>query len=189
MAIKLSQQDAEKFVKLAQQGDTNAFAHIYDHYVDPIYRYIFYKTGREEALDLTETVFLKVWEHLKSYKHAQTHFSAWIFRIAHNVVIDHYRTHKNYVNLQTDLPDEKHHIDPITITEQKLTQEILQKAIGKLRKNYQQIIILKYVNELGNDEIARIIGKSEGSIRILKFRALRELRKILKNMNIPDASL
>lgn len=172
-------------VAQAQNGDTASFAKIYDFYVDAIYRYIYFKVPKDDALDLTESVFLKVWENLRSYRVSEgSTFSSWLYRIAHNAVVDHYRLHKEYAELDTNIPDEKKDTDPVTMTERRMGQETLRTAISKLKKSYQQIILLKYINELENHEIARVLGRSEGSLRILKFRALKALKRVLENMNI-----
>ena len=185
MAYKdINQEEIEELVVEAKQGDTASFAKIYDLFVDTIYRYIYFKVGKEEALDLTETVFLKIWENLKSYHRSGSYFSAWIFRIAHNIVVDHYRLKRENLSLDMDLPDEKRQHNPIILTEQKISHELLYKAIAQLKKKYQQIIILKYINELDNGEIAAILRRSEGSLRILKFRALKALKLVLEQMNI-----
>lgn len=175
----------EEAVNKAQQGDTDSFADIYDAYVDMIYKYVFFKVDREEALDLTESIFLKVWENLKSYQVGKYYFSSWIFKIAHNMVVDHYKAKKENVSLEEiDLPDESDSNNPVKLTEKSISSEILKVAIPKLKKQYQQVILLKYIDDLENDVIAKIMKTSEGNLRILKFRALKELRKILDEMNV-----
>jgi len=180
----LDKQQVEDLVEKAQKGDTEAFGKLYDLFVDPLHRYIFFRIGKEEALDMTENVFLKIWQALKSYKIGSLKFSSWIFRIAHNAVVDYYRLHKENLPLSFDLPETKRSHDPVVLTEQKMSHEVLQKAMTQLNKKYQQIITLKYINELDNDEIARILNRNEGSLRILKFRALKALKKILESMNM-----
>jgi len=181
---QITKEQVEELVMKAQEGDTDAFAQVYDYFVDSIYRYISFKVKREDALDLTETVFLKVWENIRNYQHGQNFFSSWIFRIAHNVVVDHYRLSKEFLELESNIPDENKDVSPIYTTERKMGQETLKLAISKLKKSYQQIITLKYLNELENHEIAQVLKKSEGSLRILKFRALKALKQVLEEMNI-----
>ena len=182
----LSAEEIEILVEKSQEGNTTSFAKLYDFFIDPIYRYVFFKVKKDDALDLTENIFLKIWENLKSYRRSggRATFSSWVYRIAHNVVVDHYRMEKEYAVLDANTADDKRHNDPVHLTEQKLGRDVLKSAVSKLKKAYRQIILLKYVNELENHEIARIIGKSEGSVRILKFRALRALKEILENMKI-----
>lgn len=177
--------DVESLVEKAQTGDTGAFGDLYDFFIDPIYRYIFFRVKKDDALDLTENVFLKIWENLHSYRKTEgSSFSSWVYRIAHNAVVDHYRMTKEHSELDANLADEKKHNDPIVRTERKMGQEALKSAISKLKKTYRQVILMKYINELENHEIARVLRKSEGSVRILKFRALKALKQILEEMNI-----
>jgi len=182
----LTAEQIEDLAEKAKMGDTASFAMLYDCFVDPIYRYVFFRVKKDDALDLTENIFLKVWENIRSYRSAEGRgtFSSWIYRIAHNTVVDHYRLQKEYAELDANVADEKRQNDPVQVTEQNLGRETLKKAVSKLKKAYQQIILLKYINELENHEIARIMKRSEGSIRILKFRALRALRDVLENMRI-----
>jgi RNA polymerase sigma-70 factor, ECF subfamily len=184
--ISLTLSEIENLVESAQSGDTAAFGSLYDYFIDPIYRYIYFKVKSEDALDLTETVFLKVWENIKSYRSEgnKSSFASWVYRIAHNVVVDNYRTARPYEGLSFDLPDESKNNNPVIKAEEKLSQESLKKAISKLKRSYQQVILLKYINEMENNEISRIMRKSEGSLRILKFRALKALKKELQSMNI-----
>lgn len=180
----LTPKQLDECVLKAQQGNTDSFAQIYDQFVDKIYKYVFFRVGREDALDLTESVFLKVWENIKSYKTGKQYVSSWIYRIAHNAVVDHYRMSKQTVELTSNVPDMNKDSDPIVLTARKMNRESLSKAISKLKRKYQQVIVLKYVNELDNKEIARIMNKTEGSMRILKFRALKALKQILEEMNV-----
>ncbi len=171
----------DKLVEKAQEGDTHAFTGIYDELVKPVYRYIYYRVEQEVAEDLTEDTFLKVWQNLKKYKKGANPFSSWVFRIAHNLVVDHYRKHKTTSEIDERTADTQPHSDPHGQVDLKLTQVRLRKVIRKLPDNYQQIIILKYINELDNKEIAATIGKSEGAVRTLQFRALEKLKGLLGN--------
>ncbi|MFA5829220.1 MAG: sigma-70 family RNA polymerase sigma factor [Candidatus Gracilibacteria bacterium] len=183
--LKEREIEIEELVIEAQNGQTEAFAKLYDFFVQPVYRYIYFRVNKEDALDLTEGVFLKIWERMKGYKKSpDSAFSAWVFRIAHNMVVDHYRMNKESFPLDESLRDNKRESDPVYVTERKLSRDRLKLAISKLKKKYQQILLLKYVSELQNDEIAKIMNKSEGSLRILKMRALQALKKVLEDMNI-----
>ncbi len=186
--LKSRQKEIEDLVLKAQGGDQDAFAKIYDIFVDPIYRYVFYRVNDGEAEDLVGTIFLKVWEHIQKYKQGVHPFSAWIFRIAHNLVVDHYRSAKdrNYedLDLNLEVPDMKREHNPIRMTESAMHQEVLKMALLKLKKPYQEILIHKFINDLSNQEIANILRKSEGSLRILQFRALKALRQELHDMGV-----
>ncbi len=162
-----------------QKGDTQAFGLIYDALVKPVYRYLFYRTDVETAEDLTEETFLRVWQHLPRYRAGKTPFSAWVFRIAHNLLTDHYRKHKPTDEIADDVADHNDAAHPIKLTELRLNQVRLKQAIGKLGDRYQQVIVLKYINELSNIEVAATLGKTEAAVRVLQFRALKELKKML----------
>lgn len=178
--------EVEKLVVLSQSGDQEAFARIYDLYIDPVYRYVYYRVNSAEAEDLVETVFLKVWENIRQYRPKQRSFSAWIFRIAHNLVVDHYRSFKDraFDEIDPQLPDQSRQHNPIKNTQNTLNNEVLKKALAKLKEQYREIILYKFINELSNTEIAGILGRSEGSLRILQFRALKALKKELEEMGV-----
>ncbi len=183
--LKSQEPEINALVQKAQSGNTEAFAGLYDIFIQPVYRYIFFKVSKEDALDLTESVFLKVWENIKSYSKMKGAFSSWVFKIAHNAVVDYYRLNREHVDLDSVvLPDESRDSDPRFLTENRLNQDLLRKALAKLKKKYQDVLLLRFVNGLEHREIARIMRRSEGSLRILKFRALQELKKVLKDMNI-----
>lgn len=171
--------DLKALVAQAQKGDTDAFSKIYDNLVKPIYRYIYYRVDKGIAEDLTEETFLKAWQNLKKYKKGKTPFSSWIFRIAHNLVCDYYRKNQTVSEIDENIADPQERKSPKMQVNIKLNQLKLRKAIKKLPDNYQQVIILKYINELDNPDIAKTINKSEGAVRTLQFRALKQLRTIL----------
>lgn len=171
--------DLSKAVEKAQAGDSHAFAQIYDALVKPIYRYIYYRVENEVAEDLTEDTFVKMWQNLDKYKKGVTPFASWAFRIAHNLLVDYYRKNQSTDEIDDEIADPHERNLPDRQTNLKLTQVRLQKVIRKLPGNYQEIIILKYINELDNRQIAEVTGKSEGAIRILQFRALEQLRGFL----------
>jgi len=168
-----------KLVEMAQRGDTAAFAQIYDELVKPIYRYIYYRVEETIAEDLTEETFFKVWQNLKQYKKGKSPFSSWVFRIAHNLVVDYYRKNNITEEIDETMADTKATANPENDVNIKLTNIRLRKVIRKLPDNYQQVIILKYINELDNNEIAEAIGKSEATVRTIQFRALEKLRSFL----------
>ena len=181
-----NEQEIEALVKLAQKGDKEAFSKIYDTFIDPIYRYIYYRVNSVESEDLIEIVFIKVWENINHYKPKKRSFSAWIFRIAHNLIVDHYRANKdrNFDELTPNLPDQNRQHNPIKNTQNVLDNNLLKRAIGSIKQEYREVLIYKFINELSNKEIAEALNKSEGSLRILQFRALKALKKTLEDMGI-----
>ncbi len=178
--------EIEALVKKAQKGDQEAFGELYEILIDPVYRYIYYRVNSDDAEDLVETVFLRVWENLRQYRPRKKYFSAWVFRIAHNLVVDHYRASKAGVTeeLGEHLPDQNRQHNPIKNTQNALSKEVLKEAISKLKKPYQEIIVHKFINELSNKELSEVLGKSEGSLRIMQYRALKALRRELEEMGI-----
>lgn len=187
LTMELSDQEIEDLVAKSQQGDQKAFGELYDFFVTPIYRYIYYKVNKEHVEDLTETLFLKAWENIRKYKKRKnTTFKSWLYRIAHNLVVDHYRLHREHASLNPWISDKKKHADPVRCTQDSLHNDRLREAISRLKKNYQQMVILKYINDLSNKEISDILKKSEGSVRIMQFRALKALKAELVDMGIKD---
>ena len=184
---KLSESEIEELVEKSQNGDSEAFSKLYDEYFTPIYRYIFYKVQKDEAEDILETLFLKAWENLKSYKKRKNiSFKSWLFRIAHNLVVDHYRQSRTHQELDPRLSDTKKESNPLDRVQRSLNNESLKKALGSLKKKYRDVIILKYINELSNEEVSRVLNKSEGSVRILQFRALKALKENLIDVGLKD---
>ena len=176
--------EIEKLVKCAQAGDSEAFGEVYDKFVVTIYRYIYYRVSRSQAEDLTETVFLRAWEKLKSYSRQKgSSFNSWIFRIAHNAIVDHYRVNSKteICELGEEIPESRSSSDPVQNLENKFKQVELISALRQLPELQQQIVILKFVNNFENSEIAEIVQKSVGAVRIIQFRALNRLKSLLEN--------
>lgn len=180
--------EIEKLVSLSQGGSSEAFGKLYDHFVDSIYKYIYYRVGSADAEDLTELVFLKTWENIRQYKHGYKKFSSWIFRIAHNVIIDHYRASRVSLEIPENIQDERKEADTMHLVAERLNNDILEKAMKDLKDTYRQVLILAYINGFSNEEIGFITGRNQAALRILKFRALRSLRKILERMGMAQDS-
>jgi len=185
--INSKRERIEALVREVKDGSHDAFSELYDIFIDSIYRYVFYRVKNEDAEDLTETVFLKVWENIRSYKEKKdTYFSSWIFRIAHNAVVDYYRASKDRTveEIDVSIPDMNREHNPLRKIERHLDQEVLRSALNRLKKGYQDVLIYKFINDLSNAEIAEVLGQSEGSIRILQFRALKALKQEFEQMGV-----
>lgn len=180
----VQQEEIEELVAVSKRGDSSAFGKLYDLFVNQIYRYVYYRVGKEEAEDLTELVFLKTWENIRQYKSGKRSFSSWIFRIAHNVVVDYYRSNNYQAELHENIKDERLEMQTMERAHRHFDQSLLNEAMRGLKDHYRQIIILKYINELSYEEIGYIMGKSQASLRILQFRALKSLRNILESSGI-----
>ncbi|MDX9970732.1 MAG: sigma-70 family RNA polymerase sigma factor [Candidatus Gracilibacteria bacterium] len=177
----------EELVVLVQKGDKDAFSKIYDFFADAVYRYVFFRVNKEDADDLIEQVFLRVWENIGKYKKTKdSKFSSWVFRIAHNLVIDYYRNNKikDVSELDLDIPTMDREHNPLRKTEDKLNILLLRKALNNIKKHYREFLILKFINELSNKEISDLLDKSEGGIRILQLRALKALKSELVKLGV-----
>lgn len=170
-----------------KQKDKEAFIKAYDLHFDDIYRFVFFKVNNKEvAEDITSSVFLKSWDYIqnKSLKDFKT-LKALFYKVARNLVIDHYRkaSQQKDVSLETvtgtiDIPDEKQEIGEQMDIASDI--ELVQEKMFDLKDEYREVITLRYINELSIAEIAEILDKSKGNIRILTFRALKALREIAK---------
>lgn len=171
-------QDEKRTVEQAQKGDQQACAQIYEEYFNRIYRYMAVRLGNiSEAEDLTEQVFLNMLESIKSFKWKGIPFSAWLFRIAHNQVIDYYRkmSKRQSLPLEDDILDGG--VDTASVAEINLTMDKLKDSIDKLTDLQKQTILLRFVSGLSIAETAKSLGKSDGAIKALQHSAVAALRK------------
>lgn len=170
-----------QLIELAIKGESSAFGSLYDHYHPKIYRFVFLKVSRrEEAQDITHQVFMNAWQSIPNYKHLGFPFSSWLYQIARNQVIDHYRTQKKEISLEEiDLESLAGYSNPESRTDEKLELEKVRLALGQLKSDYQDVVIMRFVEELSLKETAAALQKSEGAIKIIQHRAIKELRKIL----------
>ena len=161
-------QDEENLVRRAQQQNEEAFTQLYEEYFDKIYRYITLKIGNQtEAEDLTQQVFVKALQSISSFRWKGIPFSAWLFRIAHNQVVDYFRKEKKYTTTPLDESLRDGAIDPQLAVEQKLDIEQLILATKQLTKAQREVISLRFAGELPIAQVARIMGKSEGAVKAL----------------------
>ena len=173
-------QDEESLVRRAQQRDQEAFAQLYEGYFDKIYRYAVLRIGNEtEAEDVTQQVFLNALRSISSFRWKGAPFSAWLFRIAHNQVVDYLRkkTRQATESLDESLVISKS--DPQLVVEQRLDIEQLMLATKRLTKAQQEVIALRFVSELSTAQVAKVMGKSQGAIKALQHSAIVALRKAL----------
>lgn len=172
--------EEDKLVNKAKNGEARAFGQLYDTYLPPIYRFIFLRVGgvKAEAEDICHQVFLKAWQNIKDYEFQGFPFSSWLYRIAQNTIIDYYRTKKQSVSIEQvaeDVFSESSNVDQSIDRDFEL--EKVKLAIAKLEPDQQNVILMKFVNDLSNKEIAAILNKSEGAIRVIQHRALKQLKQ------------
>ena len=169
-----------KLVHQAKSGDSEAFALLYDAYVERVYRYILFRVSEDETTeDLVSQVFLKAWQNLDRYKPGGSPFIAWLYTIARNLVIDHYRAKKDLLPLEKirALPSDLQ--SPPEEVEAHFDLEAMRDGLQALTGDQQQVLILKYIAGLPNENIAKIMNKQEGTIRGLQMRALQTLSKYM----------
>ena len=173
-------QDEQSLIRLAQQHDPVALTQIYEENFDRIYRYIVLKIGdRTEAEDMTQQVFVNVLKSISSYKWQGMPFTSWLYRIAHNQIVDFLRkkSRRATVPLDESMPSTGN--DPESAAVQRLEIEGLALAAKKLTAAQQEVISLRFAAELSISECARAMGKSEGAVKALQHSAIVALRKVL----------
>ncbi len=188
MPLLSSQSPEEELIARAVQGDTAAFGDLYERYLARIYRYVFYRVNDvAEAEDLTETVFLKAWEALGDYRMRAVPFSAWLYRIAHNAVIDRHRTHKATLPLESQLALYDTANGPEDHLDWRETIASVAHALSQLSPLHQQVLTLRFISGFSHAETALVLERSEEAVRVLQHRALSALRELLaKSVNSDD---
>ncbi|MFA6533569.1 MAG: RNA polymerase sigma factor [Patescibacteria group bacterium] len=174
---------AQKFLLLKlKTKDPEAFGQFYDIYVKKIYRFIYFKvSSKEEAEDLTAEAFLKIWEYIFAGKKVDN-LNAFTYQVARNLVIDFYRQKSQKTialeseEILAEIPDPTAGAEKIA--ELWLDQEELAKYLKQLKDEYREIIILKYLDELSVSEIAKVLDKTNGNVRVLAHRALTTLKNL-----------
>ncbi len=159
--------------------DSQAFGELYERYVRKIYTYVYYRTGNEhDAEDLTARVFQRALTHIEGYEDQGLPFSAWLYRIAHNLVANWHRDHsrQQVVGLDEALGREAGD-QPHELAEDQEERRFLLRALRVLPEERQQLLILKYAEDLSNAEIGEIMGRTEGAIKSLYHRTLLSLRE------------
>jgi len=178
--IPYKQSEIAKIVGKAADGDIEAFGELYSIYLAPIYRYVSYQVrDKMTAEDIVEEVFVKAWKAIGTCKGKSQTFSAWLYRIAHNHVVNTLRRMNKRVSLESAEVEIETLIEvtnPEQEVEAKLAKQELLEAMACLSQNQRQVIILKFIEGLNNSEIAQILAKREGAIRVLQMRALSKLR-------------
>jgi RNA polymerase sigma-70 factor (ECF subfamily) len=177
----------DEILEKAIGGDGEAFGNLYERYVGRIYNYIYYRVGNvNDSEDLTERVFLRALRHIGNYSHRGLPFSAWLYRIAHNLVANWHRDNSRRKDMPLD--DGMLMTQHFNFPEQELLQaeesDRLLEVIRTLPTDRQELLILKFVDNLSNAEIGRVMGRTEGAIKSLYHRTLLTIRDDLLNLTI-----
>ncbi len=176
-----SNEDDAGLTARAAAGDAGAFGVLYDRYVDAVYRYSYYRVRNEaDAEDVTSEVFFKALRAMPRYEPRQP-FLAWLYRIARNTIIDRVRRQRPQVAYEDafDHVEADKVLDPETRLEQLSDSLALREAIARLTPLQQDVIILRYLEGLDTRAIGEIIGRRDGTVRGIEFRALGTLRQLL----------
>ena len=158
-------------------NDPEALAELYDQFAPALYAYIYRRVGEQRlAEDLTSEVFVKALSALRKGQFANQSLQAWLYRMAHNQVIDHYRRQKPVVPLEDEMPSPD---DVPEAAHRRRWQFKLREALPQLTEEQQQVIVLRFGEGQSAGEVAQVLGKTEESIRALQHRALAALRRLL----------
>ena len=179
----------QRLVDRASGGDREAFGELYDRYVTPVYRHMYCMVNdRQLAEDLTAQTFLQALQAVGRYEERGISFLAWLLRIAKNLAINHWRGQRNH-NSSRNHGSERAISSPELFCEAKLREEEVWRAVHSLGGDQRQVIILRFVDGLSYPEVAQVLGKSIGAVRVVQYRALGALRRALEDGDLGHSSL
>jgi RNA polymerase sigma-70 factor, ECF subfamily len=171
----------QELIRKAQNGDTVAFGELYECHAPAIFRYLFaHLDSQMDAEDLTGEVFLKVWQSLPKYDERGVPFLAFLFRVAHNALVDHYRqTNRQELKTHEELEEFKQEGDPepIEMVGNRMEHQQILRVLTRLRPDYRSVLTLRFLSELSPEETAQVMKRSVGAVRVLQHRALAALRQ------------
>ena len=177
--------DEATLVARSIDGDADAFGALYERHLDAIFRYVYYRVGdTSEAEDLTEQVFLRAWEAIPKFRLRSAPFASWLYRIAHNAVVDFHRRRRWVVPMPPSETAELRSERPSSVQQVIAAEDAacLAAAIGQLSEEQQQVVVLRFVEGLAHADVARVLGKSPGACRVIQHRALAALSRMLGEM-------
>jgi RNA polymerase sigma-70 factor (ECF subfamily) len=179
--------DIRRLVERGQQGDRSALEELYLIHFDRIYSYLHMSVGnRHDAEDLTTQTFLKMLESIKRFRWQSAPFSAWLFRIAHNLAMDHFRANRRW-QPEEEVPEPENESEPSAEAAalQSIGRQSMLELIEGLSTEQQQVLTLKFVFNLPNADVATILDKTEGAVKSLQHRALVSLQKQIPQTTEP----
>ena len=182
MGTAVAERQMEELVARAQAGDREALEELYLEHFDRIYSYLHMTVGnRHDAEDLTTQTFLRMLESIRKFQWGTAPFSAWLFRIAHNLAMDHFRARRRW-QPEEEVPEP----DQVESSAEEealkiLSSESMFDLIDQLSDEQRQVLILKFVFDFSNLEAATVLDKTEGAVKSLQHRALASLQKYVAN--------
>lgn len=174
--------EEQALLERALRADPQALTELYDRYVDRIYSYVYHRVGQAElAEDLTAQVFIKMLEAIRVGRGWRTSFVGWLYRIAHNLVIDYYRrrSRASFIDIEDAGAIRATDGDPVRSTESVLDREDLHRALSLLTEEQAQVITLRFLEDRSIAEAASLMEKTEGAIKALQYRAVLALRRVM----------
>ncbi|MBI2451225.1 MAG: RNA polymerase sigma factor [Parcubacteria group bacterium] len=177
-------EDPKNLMMMAKIGDKTAFDNLYRLYFTPVFRYIYFRLKNKTVTeDLTQDVFIKVYKSIGRFQEKNKTPLAYFFTVARNTLIDYWRKKKEILTNNQDILQTPRQTLEESLKE-KEDQKIIYQAIQFLKEEQQTVIILKFINDLTNKEIAGILGKKEETVRQIQCRALKTIRQYLKNKKL-----
>ncbi len=174
----------------AKNKDPKAFSKVYDLYVERIYRFVYFKvSSQEQAQDLTSEIFLKIWQAIIDGKDIRN-LNAFIYKVARNLVIDYYRQErKKEIALDQEEVEQQQMtavLDQVKEVETKLEVEKIESKLKELKDEYREVIILRFIEGLSIKEIAEIVDKKIGTVRVILYRAINTLKELMSEDEVQD---
>lgn len=177
----MTETELKQILQKAQNGNTEAFARLYDEFAEKLYRFVYFRVGHKEvAEDILSDTFVKAWQKIGSVSSSES-LSGWLYQIARNNVIDYYRVKKDFLPLDEVVDFLIDAVNPVDTVNLSLEQAKTLEILKGLTLEQQAVIKYKFFEDLSNEEIAQILGKTEGSIRVIQHRAIIKLKELTSN--------
>jgi RNA polymerase sigma-70 factor, ECF subfamily len=176
----------ELLLKLAISRNETAFSRLYEIYMKRLYRYVsFWVNSQAEAEDITQEVFIRAWKSIHKYQVKGVPFVAWLITIARNLINDHHRSRKRKQLRETEAAANFNlaEVSPVEIAESNLDSQAVRRAIMKLKGDRRKVIMMHFIEGFEYSEIAVSMKKSEGAVRVIQYRALSDLKKLIDRAN------
>ena len=176
----MTEEELKRILQKAQNGDSEAFGLIYEHFSEKIYRFIYFRVSHKEvAEDILSDTFVKAWQKINQINTPQA-LSGWLYQIAKNNIIDYYRIKKDLVPLADVEETLEDQVSPVDIINLNLQQKKILEVLSQLPEDQREVIKYRFFEDLTSEEIAYVLGKTEGAIRVLQHRAVLKLKELLK---------
>ena len=175
------QESEDLLIQRAIRRDGAAFAALYDMHMDRVYNHIYYRVpSQADAEDIAQDVFLKVWKAISKYRRTGAPFVAWLIAIARNLIADYYKKRKKLVSLE-EMEASGGSVETSTakMAETGLDQKEIREVIFRLKGDKKKVILMHFIDGFSYEEIAKLLHKSEGAVRVIQYRALNDLRRMV----------